>query len=251
MFKSEKTEEGVTERLFDLTVAGELVPAVLWTPQGAKGTRPLICVGHGGSQHKRNANIKARAQAWARRNGWATLAIDGPGHGDRVTKEQREAAAKAAAEGNRAPRDPTDRGPQHAAEWRAAVDAVRALPEIGEGPMGYWGVSMGTRYGVPFVASEPRMTCAIFGLFPLMKGPHAEAAASIKIPLQFIFQWHDELMKREDGIALFNQFGSAEKTMHINPGKHVGIPAFEGADWEAFYTRHLGVAADAKVKENA
>ena len=45
--------------------------------------------------------------------------------------------------------------------------------------------------------------------------------------------------------ALFNAFGSAEKTMHINPGKHVGIPAFEAADWEAFYLRHLGRAADA------
>ncbi|MFO1014527.1 MAG: dienelactone hydrolase family protein [Caulobacteraceae bacterium] len=247
LFKSEKTEDGVTERLFDLTVAGEVVPAVLWTPEGAKGTRPLICMGHGGSQHKRNPNIKARASAWARRNGWATLAIDGPGHGDRITKEQREAAAAGAPRS----RDHVDRGPQHAAEWKAAVDAVRALPDIGEGPMGYWGVSMGTRFGVPFVADEPRMTCAIFGLFPLMPGAHAEAAARIKIPLQFIFQWHDELMKRDDGIALFNQFGSPEKTMHINPGKHVGIPQFEGADWEAFYLRHLGVAADAKLKEHA
>lgn len=242
-FDSETEIDGVMERRFELSVNGERVPAVLWAPEGARGSRPLICMGHGGSQHKRTPGIKNRALLWAQTHGWATLAIDGPGHGDRVSKEQREAAAKAAASGNRAPRDPTDRSPQHTAEWKAALDHAQAQDFVGsDRGVGYWGVSMGTRYGVPFVAAEPRMTCAIFGLFPLMKGAHAEAAASIKIPLQFVFQWEDELMNREAGIALFNQFGSAEKTMHINPGKHTGIPAFEATDWAAFYLRHLGTA---------
>jgi pimeloyl-ACP methyl ester carboxylesterase len=98
--------------------------------------------------------------------------------------------------------------------------------------------------GVPFVASEPRVTAAIFGLAGLREGAgEMEAAArSITIPLMFIFQWEDAVAPRESGIGLFNAFGSKEKTMHINPGGHMDIPNFEAGDWEAFYQRHLGTA---------
>ena len=59
------------------------------------------------------------------------------------------------------------------------------------------------------------------------------AAKKITIPLQFVFQWEDAVAPRETGIALFNAFGSKEKTMHINPGGHMDIPEFERIDWEA------------------
>ena len=48
------------------------------------------------------------------------------------------------------------------------------------------------------------------------------------------------LMSREAGLALWDAFGSAEKTMHVNPGPHVGIPLFERDAAAAFYRRHLG-----------
>jgi hypothetical protein len=66
-------------------------------------------------------------------------------------------------------------------------------------------------------------------------------AAAITIPLLFLFQWDDELMTREAGLALWDAFGSAEKTMHVNPGPHVGIPLFERDAAAAFYRRHLDV----------
>ena len=49
-------------------------------------------------------------------------------------------------------------------EWRATLDALQELPEIGaDGPVGYWGTNMGTAIGLPWVASEPRITAAVFG----------------------------------------------------------------------------------------
>jgi hypothetical protein len=33
-----------------------------------------------------------------------------------------------------------------------------------DGPVGYWGVSLGTMTGVPLAAVEPRITAAVFGL---------------------------------------------------------------------------------------
>src|ERR1700761_5257791 len=89
-FTRERSQDGVTEYLFDLTVAGESVPAVIWAPEGAKGPRPLMLMGHGGSQHKKTANIVSRARSYARRLGYATLAIDAPGHGDRISREEAE-----------------------------------------------------------------------------------------------------------------------------------------------------------------
>ncbi len=140
-------------------------------------------------------------------------------------------------------------------EWKAALDMAQTFDFVGSGgPVGYWGVSMGTAIGVPFVASEPRITAAVFGLAGLREGAtEMEAAAkAISIPLMFIFQWEDAVAPRETGIALFNAFSSKEKTMHINPGGHMDIPDFERFDWEAFYKRHLGTAdAPARAKAMA
>jgi hypothetical protein len=100
---------------------------------------------------------------------------------------------------------------------------------------------MGARYGIPLVAQEPRVEAAVLGLFGLMPDPAFTATVeSISIPLLFLFQYHDELMTPESGIALFEAFGSREKTMHINPGPHVGIPTFERESSGTFFARHLG-----------
>jgi dienelactone hydrolase len=258
-FTRERSENGVTERLFDLTVDGERVPAVIWAPEGAKGDRPLVLMGHGGSQHKKIGTLAARARHFAQRQGYATLAIDAPGHGDRISREQ---AAKLAEEVGARVRGAAGSNPQMTAEmmkmmqertrravpeWKAALDAVQGLDFVGKHPqIGYWGVSMGTAIGVPFVASEPRIKCAVFGLAGLRAGQTAfeDAAKAITIPVEFVFQWEDAVAPRENGIALFNAFGSKEKTMHINPGAHVEIPNFEGSSWERFFVRHIGVAKE-------
>jgi cephalosporin-C deacetylase-like acetyl esterase len=128
-------------------------------------------------------------------------------------------------------------------EWKAALDTALSFDFIeNTSRIGYWGVSMGTAIGVPFIAREPRIKCAVFGLAGLRAGATAleEAAKAISIPIEFVFQWEDAVAPRESGLALFNAFGSRDKTMHINPGGHVEIPNFEGGSWQAFFTRHLG-----------
>ncbi len=254
-FTRERTTDGVTERLFDLTVAGERVPAVIWAPEGAKGPRPLILMGHGGSQHKKIGTLAARARQYAQRLGYATLAIDAPGHGDRISREEAERLAKEVGERVRGIGGNTggpsaemlktmaERTKRAVPEWKAALDLAQSFDFVGSnGPVGYWGVSMGTAIGVPFVASEPRIKCAVLGLAGLRAGQTAfeQAANAIQIPIEYVFQWEDAVAPRESGIALFNAFGSKEKSMHINPGAHVEIPNFEGASWQAFFARHLG-----------
>jgi pimeloyl-ACP methyl ester carboxylesterase len=260
-FTDERTEDGVTRRSFALTVAGETVPAVIWAPASATGPRPLLLMGHGGSQHKKTPGITARARQFAQRHGYATLAIDAPGHGDRISREQAVALARetgARVTGQVASGWTSERlklMAQRTAsavpEWNAALDAARSFDFVGaDGPVGYWGVSMGTAIGVPFVAQQPCITAAVFGLAGLR--PNAaefEAAArQITIPIEFTFQWDDAVAQRAHGVGLFNAFGSAEKTMHINPGGHMDIPNFEGASWERFFLRHLGTAEQPALK---
>ena len=253
-FTSEITEQGVTERAFAIEVAGESVPGILWLPEGAKGPRPVILMGHGGTQHKRVDTLLARARAYARHQRWASVAIDAPSHGDRTTPEAQAAAraniqariaGQAPAMDAEAMRQMAQRTASAVPEWRATLDAIRSVPEVGDGPVGYWGVSMGTSIGVPFLASEPRVQCAVLGLNglrPGMDGFKAQAE-SITIPLLFVFQRHDELVNVEAGLALYDAFGSKEKAMHINPGGHVAIPDHERADFERFFLRHLGPGA--------
>lgn len=249
-FLREETDRGVVERRFDIEVAGETVPGIIWAPEGASGPRPLLLIGHGGTQHKRIDTIVARANRFARHHGYAVVAIDAPGHGERISAEdrvrQREVRAATVGAGwtPERLREMAERSTRAVGEWKATLDAVEGLPYVAGGPVGYWGVSMGCAIGVPFIASEPRVKAAVLGLAGLRPGAadFEQAARSITIPLMFTFQWDDEVAPRENGIALFDAFGSKEKSMHINPGPHMGIPIFEREHWELFYLRHLGAA---------
>ena len=124
-------------------------------------------------------------------------------------------------------------------EWRAVLAALANVDSVGpDGPVGYWGVSMGGGLGVPFVAAEPRVVAAVFGL----AGGTALAAiaARITVPVEFLLQWDDELAPREAALQLFDAFGSAEKSLHANRGGHGEVPAFEMDSAERFFARHLG-----------
>ena len=255
---AEINEKGVLEQRFDLKVESEVVPGILWRPADAIGeARPTVLIGHGGTQHKRAPNVLGLARRFVRHLGFAAVAIDAPGHGDRVTEDNAAAAAEARRTlEQRIAAGPTGRPfeipPEQAKAWvertRGGVREWKALlddlPSVGlTGPYGYWGVSMGTAIGLPFVSSEPRISAAVLGLAGLgtpTSGAAFEAAArNLTIPILFVFQWDDELMNRESGLALFDAIGSSEKTMHINPGGHVATPLFERDHYELFFTRHL------------
>ena len=97
---------------------------------------------------------------------------------------------------------------------------------------------MGGAVGVRLAAAEPGIAAAVVGL--VRSDGLAEVAAAITIPVEFLLQWHDEAVPRESGLALFDAFASAEKTLHANPGRHQEVPAFELESSVRFFARHLG-----------
>lgn len=246
-FVSDTTSNGVLERLFTIDdISGDDISGVLWSPEGATGSRPLVLLGHGGGAHKQSPGLLARAHRYVTECGLVVAAIDAPGHGDRPRTEQheqhiagyRERVAAGEPIGPYIARYNALLAAQAIPEWQATVDALLGNGQVGaSGPVGYWGVSMGTSIGVPFVAAEPRVAAAVFGL--AAHDTLAEAAARITIPVEFLLQWDDELVPRESALALFDAFGSRDKTLHANLGRHVEIPAFELESSQRFFTRHL------------
>src|SRR5690606_22549726 len=93
-------------------------------------------------------------------------------------------------------------------EWRAALDALLALPEIG-GPVGYSGglISIGIRLAV----AEPRIVAA--GLFAGSFVPRAmfDEARQVTIPLHVLLQGDAEGNDRQAALDLFDAFGSKER----------------------------------------
>jgi pimeloyl-ACP methyl ester carboxylesterase len=241
-FTAETSKNGVLERDFTL---GE-VTGVLWSPAPGSDRAPLVLMGHGGGTHKKWPAMVGRAELLVRDGGFHVAVIDAPGHGGRprTPYDEQEIAALFAARAAGEPEGPVvvrynaQLAERAVPEWRATLDALQELPEIGtDGPVGYYGLNMGTAIGVPFVASEPRITAAVLGLH--WPDVLAETAKRITVPIEFDMQWDDEHIPREAGLALFDAFASTEKSLHVNAGRHKELPRFEAGSAVRFFARHL------------
>ncbi|MCX4832110.1 alpha/beta hydrolase [Streptomyces sp. NBC_01016] len=243
-FTSEqRLDDGVVERAFTL---GD-IPGILWTPASASASAPvpLILLGHPPlGLEKMYPRLAGRARRSAA-EGFAAATIELPGSGDRprlaAVDEARADLRRALQAGEPVGDEIIDAVilplvEQAVPEWRSALDALLALPEIG-GPVGYSGgvISIGVRLAVV----EPRIVAA--GLFAGSFVPRTmfEEARRVTIPLHVLLQWDDEGNDRQAALDLFDAFGSKEKTLLANMGGHTGVPQSAGEDAAGFFARHL------------
>lgn len=239
----QRFDDGVVERGFTL---GE-IPGIVWTPASASDATPvpLMLLGHPPIGLPRMYPRLAARARHAAAEGFATATIELPGSGDRP---RWDAADRARADLRRvlAAGEPVtdeiidalilplvDRA---VPEWRAMLDALLPLPEIG-GPVAYSGgvISIGVR----LAAVEPRIVAA--GLFAGSFIPRVMFAEArrVTVPLHVLLQWDDEGNDRQAALDLFDAFGSTEKTLVANMGGHTGVPHHAGEDANRFFARHL------------
>ncbi|MFC3451592.1 alpha/beta hydrolase [Amycolatopsis speibonae] len=240
-FTSEqRLDDDVLEREFLL---GE-IPGALWMSGSATAPVPLILLGHPGGLGKMHPRLVARALGTVA-EGYAAAAIELPGAGDRPrlagVDEARADLQRAAKAGEPVSDEIVDRlvlplVEQAVPEWRATVDALQSLPEIG-GPVGIAGGV--TAIGVRMAVVEPRIAAALLFAGSYVPRSMFAEARKITIPLHVLLQWDDEGNDRQLALDLFDAFGSEEKTLHANMGGHTGIPRFEGEAGNRFFARHL------------
>lgn len=216
-------EANVCERGFTLERDGHAIPGLAWHPSALQGASPVVLLGHGGSGHKRSAKMLTMARIFAADFGWWAVAIDGPVHGAR---------GGVGDAGDPAYRQMWQRPgvvESMVADWRATLDAFCALKEIDTTRVGYWGVSMGTMFGIPFVANEPRIKAAVLGKAGMRGSSVVRSgidahfkvhAPKVKIPLLFTMQWDDERFDRDGQLELFDMLPSVDKRLHAYPGQH-------------------------------
>lgn len=205
---------------------------------------PLILLGHPGGLPMMYPRLVARAQHCAA-EGFAAASIELPGGGNRprflAVEEARADLRRALQAGERVDDEIVDRlvlplVDKAVPEWRATLDALLALPEIG-GPVGYSGgiIAIGVRLAVV----EPRIRAALLFAGSFVPRSMFEEARQVSIPLQVLLQWDDEGNDRQLALDLFDAFGSREKALHANMGGHTGIPHYAGEGANRFFIRHL------------
>jgi pimeloyl-ACP methyl ester carboxylesterase len=245
-FTSETSANGVVERNFTLAE----ITGVLWSPTSKTVGSPLLLAGHGGGMHKKAPGLVAMALHSVITSGFTVAAIDAPGHGDRRRNPQDQRSADAIHQA-RAAGEPIapividytmSLAERAVPEWRATLDALQALPEIGvEAPIGYGGVSLGVVTGVMLTAIESRIAAVSFGAV-FVCDTLIDAARKITVPVEYQIPWEDEEFDRSAGLALFDAFASKEKTLHAHSGRHYPVPEHERDSSARFFARHLGRA---------
>jgi pimeloyl-ACP methyl ester carboxylesterase len=238
-----------TETDVSPTAAPRPVTGALWQPERHDETTPLILCGHGASGDRYQAPIVHLANRFLRECGYATLAIDGPVHGLR----QSGPGGREALSGEMQRPGFID---DMVRDWRTALTKISAERNLGLGPLGYFGLSMGTIFGLPLLAGALKdglnVRAAALGLagttgaVSFISQRLLEDAGTISHPVAFLMQLEDELFPRDGYLELFDALATADKRLHANPGLHPEIPGEE----VAFCFDFLAARMNAEVPRN-
>jgi hypothetical protein len=186
---------------------------------------PVVVVGHGVESDRRSPHISGMGKGWARR-GVSIVAADAPRHGDRAGPLPDIVSVD------------LDLLQWWVGDQRRLTDAVGArLPDA---PVGYYGVSMGTLFGVHLVAADARFRAAVFAVgastvaflperFPgraeelaavaAIADPAAAAPGVAPRPVLMLQADRDELFSRRSALALYDAF-EPPKEITFFPGTH-------------------------------
>jgi len=210
-------------------VAGSVerpVTGALWVPtQLAKGS-PLVLFGHGVSYDRYHLPIPYMARRFGDEYGWACLAMDGPGHGLRAPAVANEATFMAEIRRLSVLEDVVG-------DWSIAIDAAGDRIGVVSPRLAYFGLSMGTMFGLALIAGRDDIAVAGLGLLGTTgAGTHfasefIELASSVKCPTFYIMQLDDEMFPRDGYLQLFDAIASENKRLHANVGGHVEVPLEE------------------------
>lgn len=206
---------------FSIRHEGGVVPATFWNARDAAvGPNPVVMVQHGGPFHKRHERTDWLAQTVVERTGAAVLLIDGPIHGRRRSDELDIMEMLAVFENQWRTAPGVD---GLVSDWRIALDTVIDQGWADTDRIVWFGTSMGTGYGIPLCAVEPRIKAAAMGLWGTDWGQEdilLGSARQMQTPVLFQIKAEDEIFSTAGQRELFDALGSPNKCLHTFPGGH-------------------------------
>lgn len=217
--------------------SGRPITAAVWSSvvPGSESPHTLILCGHGASGDRYQAPTPHLARRLVRAAPCTVLSLDGPVHGLREVDSGGRNAFWFEINRDGATQDMI-------ADWNSAIDATKQrFPGAGE-KLAYYGLSMGSIFGIPLIAERDDIDVAVLGLLGTtgavehLREPLLAAAQKVTCPLLFLMQLEDELFDRLGYLELFDALGSQDKRLHANPGLHPDITR-EEVD-AAFNTLH-------------
>lgn len=206
----------------------------VYEPMGSARPDRLALIQHGGSSHKEGADVWDVAHALSGREGVRLVALDGPVHGARLGGEVLEPLAVRARFFEKWEHEPAH-VEGHVDAWRRLIDELVDTwhPE----QLSWVGVSMGTAYGLPLLAQEPRIHAAVIGMWGtsfVNSDRLLTDAQAVRARVLFQQKWHDELFSREGQLALFDALGTDDRRLHVYPGGHTRLGEEQMADLVRF-----------------
>lgn len=220
----------------------DVTGAVWLPPQVAGDELPLIVFGHGASGDRYQNPIPQLAQRFVNELGCPAMSMDGPVHGLRRVEPGGRQALNVERQRPTATADFIE-------DWHVAIDLAFDHEAIGRRPIAYFGLSMGSGYGIPMLAERDDVIVSTLGLLGT-RGPFGdngplllESAAKITHPVLYLMQLEDELFDRAGYLELFDALASDDKRIHANPGLHPQVPQEEILFAFEFMRKHIeGVA---------
>ena len=219
---------------------GGEVPGALWLPVGAR-PKALILVGHGGSRHKREVTTLNFIIEAVERNGFAVVAIDGPLHGARRGNRSQE-PSDTQKDFLDLWRSPGSGVAEMLADWQASLTMVLSEPKLAGLPVGYFGLSMGTAFGLPLVAADPRIDAAVVGMWGA-NYPNSnilvESAGQVDRPILFMHKTEDNFFTLEGALEIYDAIPGDDKRLLMTPGPHGEATPEQIETALTFFTRCL------------
>jgi len=222
------------------------VTGAVWIPDDPNPDVPLMLFGHGASGDRYQTPIPELAQRFVEDLRCPVLSLDGPVHGLRAVEPGGRQALFAELRRAEAVADMVE-------EWHFGVELAFSRDDIGPRSLSYFGLSMGSVFGIPLLAERDDVIVSTIGLIGTtgatsnLREKLMEAASKLTHPVFCIMQLEDELFPRDGYLELFDSIGSEDKRLHANPGLHPEVPLEELLFSFEFMKGHIEGTASKRI----
>jgi len=207
----------IPERQIEVTCEGPAsIPCSIWSATDAP--RGVVLIGHGLGVDRYHSTVRRPMEILALEHQAAVVVPEIPLHGVRAELPFDTPAI-------------VDRWHQF---WiSGGIESIRGelqqVTKYCEGifkalPVTYFGASLGTQYGIPFLAQTESIRSAVLGLFGSHPPPRTPVmnrfAPAVRCPVYFIQKLDDEIHSAESTTHLFSSLGAADKVLDSTHGGH-------------------------------